>query len=198
MLLKLIVNHHKKIYDKPMIFIVGLGNPGEQFNYTRHNAGFMVIDFLAKKNQFPNFKLSKKYHALICEKDNIVLVKPQTFMNESGKSVKAILKNKHDASLLVIHDDIDLMLGNIKFSISGGSGGHKGIDSIIQHIASKDFARLKFGINNSTEKVKAEEIVLKKFNSEEKQIIEEMIEKSAQAIDFFIEHGIEKTMNQYN
>src|SRR3989338_2908928 len=117
-----------------MTIITGLGNPGEKFKHTRHNAGFMALDFFAKKNNFSEFKLSKKYNALISENvlnDNkIMLIKPQSFMNESGLAVKKITTHYKllTTHLIVVHDDIDLPLGKIKFSKDSGAGGHKGVD----------------------------------------------------------------------
>ena len=181
-----------------MLILVGLGNPGKKFDNTPHNAGFEALDFFAQKNDFPEFEFSKKYNSLISEKDDVLLAKPQTFMNESGVSVKEILKNKKEATLLVIHDDIDLPLGKIKFSQGNGAGGHKGVDSIIQHLGSKDFIRLKIGVGKEGEKIPAEEIVLKKFTKEEQEILQRIMEKSAQALNLLIEEGIEKTMNEYN
>jgi len=177
-----------------MILIVGLGNPGSKFNHTRHNTGFEALDFFAQKNGFPEFKNSKKHLALVAKKDDVVLVKPQTFMNESGNAVKS-LKMKAE-SLVVIHDDIDLELGKLKISNGSGAGGHKGVESIINALGTKDFTRFKIGI--ATGEHKAEEVVLKKFTPGEQTILQPVIEKTAQALDYFIEHGLEKTMNEYN
>src|SRR5688572_19296136 len=113
-----------------MIVIVGLGNPGEKFDHTKHNAGFAVLDFFAKKKQLPDFEVSKKYHSLISKTNSVLLAKPQTFMNESGLAVKSILKNQKESTIIVVHDDIDLPLGKIKIVQERGSAGHKGIESI--------------------------------------------------------------------
>lgn len=176
-----------------MIILIGLGNPGEKFKNTRHNVGFMVLDFFAQKNDFPEFTLSKKYQALVSEKDDVMLVKPETFMNESGKTAQAILKNK-EATLLVVQDDIDMTLGKIKFTQKSSSGGHKGIQSIIQNLGNNDSTRLKIGIATGDEK--AEEVVLKKFTEEELKNLN--IEKCAEALEHFITNGLEKTMNEYH
>src|SRR5579863_2309192 len=152
-----------------MFIIVGLGNPGKKFEKTRHNAGFMVLDFFAHKNEFPEFEISKKYESLVSEKNDVLLVKPQTFMNDSGRAVKEVLKNSKEAMLVVVHDDIDVPLGKIKFSKDSGAGGHKGVDSIIQHLGTKDFIRLKIGVK--TDESLAEEVVLKKFTKEEQKIL---------------------------
>ena len=161
------------------MLIVGLGNPGKKYKNTRHNVGFQVVDKFAKENDFPEFKLSKRYNSLISEKENIVLVKPQTFMNESGKAVKALLKNTMKTVLVVIHDDIDLPLGKIRISKNRGAAGHKGVESIIKEIGTKDFTRFRIGIQSKTEKPKnVEKYVLQKFGKEEKiikQVIQEII-----------------------
>src|SRR3989344_9557063 len=141
-----------------MIIIMGLGNPGEKFKNTRHNVGFEALDFFAKKNNFPDFELSKKYDALISssfakasadkENENILLVKPQTFMNESGKTAKQLMKNK-EAELVIVHDDIDLPLGKLKIIQERGAAGHKGIESIIQNVGNEGLIRFRIGIANN-------------------------------------------------
>ena len=181
-----------------MTIIMGLGNPGEKFNHTRHNAGFMALDLFAKEHNFPEFKASKKYHSLISEHDDIILAKPQTFMNDSGKAAASLLKNAPENTFIVIHDDIDLPLGKMKFSKDSGAGGHKGVDSIIQHLGNNNFMRLKIGIGQEGEKVKALEVVLKKFTPAEQKALDNIIEKSTKALSFLIENGLEKTMNEYN
>ncbi len=206
-----------------MIIIVGLGNPGEKFNHTPHNAGFEALDFFATKNEFPKFEFSKKYDALVCETENVLLVKPQMFMNESGKSVAAILKNmqgifpslargrkmnsssprslgnKKGAVLVVVHDDIDLPIGKIKISVGSGAGGHKGVASIIEHLGTKDFARIKIGICPLTGKPEGvESFVIKKFTQEEQEALEPVISKNAEALNVFINEGVEKAMNECN
>ena len=107
-----------------MTIIIGLGNPGEKFNNTRHNAGFMAVDFFAKKNNLPEFEMEKKYDALISKKGNILLAKPETFMNKSGSAVKKIAKN-NKGQIIVVHDDADLPVGKIKIAVNRGSAGHK-------------------------------------------------------------------------
>ncbi|OGZ65229.1 MAG: aminoacyl-tRNA hydrolase [Candidatus Staskawiczbacteria bacterium RIFCSPHIGHO2_02_FULL_43_16] len=178
-----------------MVIIVGLGNPGKKFENTRHNAGFMVLDFFAQQNNSPEFEVSKKYsQALISEKDDILLVKPQTFMNESGRAISNL--KFQISNLVVAHDDIDLQLGKIKFSKDSTSGGHKGVASIIQALGTKDFVRLKIGI--ATGDHKAEEVVLQKFSPQEQEILHEVIKKSSKALKCLIKSGLEKTMNEYN
>ncbi len=180
-----------------MIIIIGLGNPGEQYKNTRHNVGFMAVDEFAKKNNFPEFVIQKKSNALISEKDDIILVKPQTFMNESGKSVREILKNKNAENIIVIHDDIDLPLGKIKIVQGRGSAGHKGVESIIQNIGNEGLIRFRIGIAPQDD-VKAEKIVLKNFSEDEQEEINKILYKIDEAMNVFIKNGLEKTMNQYN
>ena len=165
-----------------MIIIAGLGNPGEKYKNTRHNVGFQVVNEFAKENNFPEFKLSKKSNALVSEnvlnEKKIIIIKPQTFMNESGKAVKALLKNTTRTVLVVIHDDIDLPLGKIRISKNRGSAGHKGVESIIKEIGTKDFTRFRIGVSSKTEKPKnVEKYVLQKFNKEEEKIIKEVIQE---------------------
>lgn len=178
--------------------IVGLGNPGAKFNNTPHNVGFEILDFFAEKNNFPEFKLSKKYGSLISENGDVLLAKPQTFMNESGVAVKKIISNTNNQMLIVVHDDIDLPLGKIKLSKDGGAGGHKGVESIIQHLGNNNFIQLKVGIGSKGEKEKALDVVLKKFSAKEKETLKQVIEKSSQALVYLIENGLEKAMNEHN
>jgi|SRR3989338_2115877 len=178
-----------------MTIIIGLGNPGEKFNNTRHNAGFMAVDFFAKKNELPEFEMEKKYDALISKKGNILLAKPETFMNKSGSAVKKIAKN-NKGQIIVVHDDADLPVGKIKIAVNRGSAGHKGIESIIKAVGNKNLVRFRLGISGG--KKSAEDIVLKKFSKKEMEEFETVIKKTANALDFFIENGLEKTMNEFN
>jgi len=187
-----------------MVIIIGLGNPGEKYKNTRHNVGFMAIDEFARKNDFPEFKLQKKSNALISEgiigDEKIVLAKPQTFMNDSGKAVRAITKPytlNPKPLLVVIHDDIDLPIGKIKIIKERGSAGHKGVESIIKNIGNDGLIRIRIGIGGPKD-VKAMKIVLKKFSAEEQKTIDRVLQKTADALNVFIKEGLEKTMNEYN
>ncbi len=192
-----------------MIIIIGLGNPGKKYKNTRHNIGFQIIDEFRKKNDLPEFKLSKKFNALISKeffvKKEIILVKPQTFMNNSGKAVKAIFNFQFsNKSLIIIHDDIDLPLGKIKIVKKRGSAGHKGVQSIIDELGTKNFVRLRVGIKatNSEQQTKnnlnVEKFVLQKFEKSEEKIVKEVIRQSCQAIKLAIKGGIEKAMQKFN
>ena len=180
-----------------MNIIIGLGNPGEQYKNTRHNVGFLAVDEFAKKHDFSEFKLQKKSKSEVSEKDEIILVKPQTFMNESGKSVREIIKNKPVNNIIVIHDDIDLPIGKIKIVQERGSAGHKGVESIIQNIGNEGLIRFRIGIG-SENKIEAMKVVLKNFSPEEQNKIDKVIQKTSKALDFFFKNGLEKTMNEYN
>lgn len=172
----------KKDTINTMNIIIGLGNPGKKFEHTRHNAGFEVLDFFAQQNGFPEFELSKKYESLISEKDNVILVKPQTFMNDSGRVVKELMKNK-EALLVIVRDDTDIELGKVKIAKDSGSGGHKGVESIIQTLGNNHFAQVKIGVSTGPEK--AEEVVLKKFTPEEYEILNKVIQQSAEILKTF-------------
>ena len=132
-----------------MIIIIGLGNPGKKFKDTRHNVGFEFIDQLAKKLEIKNWKKNKKANCFYFKFDEeIELVKPLTYMNNSGQTVKYIQKkhNLKSKDIIVIHDDIDIPLGKIKISEGSGAAGHKGVQSIIDAIGTKDFKRIRIGI----------------------------------------------------
>jgi PTH1 family peptidyl-tRNA hydrolase len=193
---------------KDMRIIVGLGNPGKKFEKTRHNLGFLVIENLKLKiKNFSDWKYEKKFKAEISRgrigNKKIILAKPQTFMNESGKSVKLLTRSYtlEPKNLIVIHDDIDLPLGKIKISIGRGSAGHKGVQSIIDELGTKNFVRFRIGIKPTTYNLRLttiENFVLQKFNKEEEKILKGVIERTCQAIEVAIKEGGEKAMQKYN
>ncbi len=153
-----------------MILIVGLGNPGKKYKNTRHNFGFQVIDALKIKNE------------------KIILFKPQTFMNESGQAVKKLIA-KHQlpiSNLLVVHDDIDLPLGTIKLVKNRGAAGHKGVQSIIDALGTKDFHRLRLGIRPEIKPRNVDKFVLQEFTKTENKVKKESIEKAVLAIELAI------------
>lgn len=186
-----------------MIIIIGLGNPGEKYKNTRHNVGFNAVDVFAEINNFPEFKLQKKANTLVSEhilgNEAVILVKPQTFMNESGKAVKEITSNTEAklSDIVVVHDDIDLPVGKIKIVKDRGSAGHKGVESIIQNIGNDGLVRIRIGIG-AENKVEAKKIVLKNFSKDEQELVDQAIKKTSEALDVFINEGLEKTMNEFN
>jgi PTH1 family peptidyl-tRNA hydrolase len=183
--------------------IVGLGNPGEKYELTRHNLGFRVIDKIAADFDFPELKLASKFKAEMLEKtidrEKIILAKPQTFMNDSGKAVVQISQfyKIEPENILVIHDELDLPLGKLRISFDKSSGGHKGVQSIIDQLGRKDFFRFRIGIGQA-EKIDEKDFVLGKFLEEEKEIIEKAIEKSALAVKTALGEGIKKTISKSN
>jgi len=189
-----------------MKLIVGLGNPGRKFEKTRHNLGFMVLDEFAKKKKFPKFKLKKEFLAMISEKKigekKIVLAKPQTFMNNSGKSVKFLIENwkLKSENLIVVHDDLDIPFGKIKISFGRGSAGHKGVQSIIDEIGTKDFVRVRVGIGTANNRAKSNKknLVLQKFSKKEEKILKKVIDLTCKAIEISIKEGAEKAMSEFN
>jgi len=181
-----------------MILIVGLGNPGQKYQKTRHNLGRLIVSRWRKIVRFPNFKFQKKFNALISkgnfDKNEIILALPETFMNLSGKSIK-LLNSKfkiQNSNLWVIHDDIDLPLGKIRISKGRGAAGHRGVESIIRAINSKNFVRFRIGIMPKNGKPKnAEDFVLQKFNKGERKIIKKVIQKTIGAIEMALKVGLE-------
>ena len=169
-----------------MILIVGLGNPGKKYQETRHNLGFQVVDELG-------FLKDKK----------IILTKPKTFMNLSGKAVKSLMTEYKvpPLSLWVIHDDIDLPLGKIKIVKNRGAAGHKGVESIIKELKTKNFIRFRIGIKPKPYTLSPktlDKFVLQKFNKDEERVVKEVIKKSVEAIGVVLKEGLEKAMSKYN
>jgi len=192
-----------------MILIVGLGNPGNKFRLTRHNTGWMVLDLLQRKWEkeynFSRWKESKKVKSKISQgeiKDQkVILAKPLTFMNLSGQAIKSLISyyKISPKNLLVIHDDIDIELNKIKLSKNRNAAGHKGVFSTIKELKTKDFQRLRIGINPKGYKPKnAERFVILKFNKVEMKTIRNGIKKAAEATEIIIDEGIDKAMNKFN
>jgi len=182
-----------------MIIIIGLGNPGVKFEKTPHNIGFNSIDKFAEQNSFPDFKIDKKSNSLTSENESVILVKPQTFMNESGKAVKAIIKNRSVEMLVVIHDDIDLPLGEIKIVKNRGSAGHKGVESIIESIGNENLIRIRIGVISASGKpAEPEQFVLRKFSESEQKEADKAILKATATLDILIKEGLDRAMNEHN
>ena len=164
-----------------MYLIVGLGNPGKKYEKARHNVGFLVLDEFQKEHGFPEFTLLKKHTSLISKdilnETEALLAKPQTFMNNSGKAVRSFMATK--PNLIVVHDDIDIPLGKMKVSENRGSAGHKGVDSIIQALGTKNFTRIRVGIQPAKGKPSnVETFVLKKFTLTENPFLQSAIKEA--------------------
>ena len=220
-----------------MFIVVGLGNPGKKYQKTRHNLGFLALDALRKESDFPDFHISKKFNALISEGEiagrKTLLVKPQTFMNNSGTAVKKIIGNWKPfgklrpsapsglsprdeclrlrleevvsraepleiGNLLVVHDDIDLPLGELKISQNRGSAGHKGVESIIKALKTKGFVRFRIGAKPAVGPMDAENFVLGNFTKTEEKIIKKTLNNVVWTIKAVVTEGVEKAMNEHN
>ena len=168
--------------------IIGLGNPGEEYELTRHNCGFMAAQYLIDKNDFPQFKSSPDLESLISKKGKIIIALPQTFMNNSGRAVRKIKDYyKIDTeNILIIHDDVDFSLGKIKLSYNRGSAGHRGIQSIINSLKTKSFSRCRVGISPIRKKIKAEEIVLKKLSKNDQILFADTLKDINNALQPFL------------
>ena len=184
--------------------LIGLGNPEPKYDHTRHNIGFEVVDYLADKWGFI-WQKNNKFNALFTEgitptKQKIRLVKPLTYMNNSGQSVRAVLNwYKLDPNdVLVIYDDMDLPFGRLRFRLSGSAGGHNGMKSIINHLGSQKFPRLRLGIGKSGGKIATIGHVLGKFSSAEKKVLPELMKVLEEALILSFRDGLEKTMSLYN
>ncbi len=194
-------------YLRMSIVIVGLGNPGKEYEKTRHNAGRSAVELVASSNDFDDFVLNGKSKALTTKgnigTESTVLVLPETMMNLSGKAVAAFVKSQKAAkNLLVIHDDLDLPLGTIKMVFGRGSGGHKGVESVMRAIKTKDFARLRIGISavgkkNQAKKVQGEEKVIKqvigKWKPSEEVVFKKVLKKVAETVRLFATSGIDSS-----
>lgn len=181
-----------------MKLIVGLGNIGDKYCFTRHNAGFMVLDKWALDNNI-SFREEKKLKCFIAKMGDNLLIKPTTFMNLSGEAVRAVMDYyKIDVKdILIVYDDIALDLGRIRFRANGSDGGHNGIKSIIKHVGTKEFDRLKIGIGPQPN-IPSENYVLQNFPKEQHDELKNILIKADKAIEFYLENGIQKAQNQFN
>jgi len=185
-----------------LYIIVGLGNPGKEYEKTRHNVGFMAIDKLAGKYSIEITK--EKHKALIgtgiIEGEKVILVKPQTFMNLSGEAASEVMNfYKEDLkNFIVVFDDIDLPVGTIRIKERGSAGTHNGVKSLVNELGSQEFKRVKVGIGSNKGKMDLVSYVLGKFSTEELNEIEKSTDKAVNAIEIMIKDGVAKAMNDYN
>ena len=185
-----------------MYFIVGLGNPGLQYENTRHNVGFLTIDYLAEKHNINVKKLKHKalYGQGEISDQKVMLIKPQTYMNNSGESVRDF-KNFYkfdDDKLIVILDDIDIDFGKIRIKKKGSAGTHNGMKSIIYQTQTDKFPRIKISVGQKPEYMDLANFVLSGFNGKDVDIVREEIIMAADAIEMMLETNIDKAMNKYN
>ncbi len=185
-----------------MKLIAGLGNPGKQYEDTRHNVGFKVIDKLCEKwgLTLNKTKFNGLYAKEMINGKKVILLKPLTYMNLSGEAISPLMDYyKIPAeNLLVIYDELDLPVGKIRLRFKGSAGGHNGLKSIIKHIGTEEFKRIRIGISRPPEGRSVVDHVLGKFTQEEQPVINEMIEKSADAAAMWLEKPFLEVMNMYN
>lgn len=186
-----------------MYIIAGLGNPGGKYDHTRHNTGFEVIDILSDKW---DIKVTARKHKALCGTgivggEKVMLMKPETFMNLSGESVKdAVDFYKSDVrdKLIVVYDDVDLPVGKLRIRPSGSAGGHNGMKDIISRIGTEDFTRVRVGVGARPEEFDLVDWVLSRFSPEDEKIMEEVRKKAADSIEDILSCGADHAMSRYN
>ncbi len=184
-----------------MKLIVGLGNPGVRYQWNRHNVGFQVTDRLAER--FSLLISTKRFKALYgkgrIDSEEVLLAKPLTYMNRSGEAVREILDFFHTGveELIVIHDDLDLAFGRLRFKRRGGDGGHQGVRSIIENLGGNDFIRLKIGIGRPLPGVDPADYVLTSFDKAERILLEDILSRAAESVAVMLVEGLETPMNRY-
>ncbi len=184
--------------------IVGLGNPEDKYERTRHNIGFAAVDALAKTWQL-SWQNHRRFQGLFAEGSGtggrkVRLLKPLTYMNRSGQSVRAVMDwyKLSPESLLIIYDDMDLPLGRLRLRLEGSAGGHNGMKSLISHLGCQNFPRLRIGIGKSTEKPETISHVLGRFSGEETAVITQVLQLTVEAVELSLKEGVEKAMSLYN
>lgn len=192
--------------------IVGLGNPGGEYAHTRHNAGRIVLEEFRTAQNLPDWEKKKTYDALVSKGEafgrEVLLIEPETFMNASGKSLLSLVKSKKQAEqLVVIHDDIDLPLGTWKLSFDRGSGGQKGVESIMAMLKTKAFIRVRIGVLPATPTgkpkkpkgaVAVEKFILGKFKEDEITVLTKIGGDVVKGIETLFADGLERAMNRFN
>ena len=188
---------------EPLHLIVGLGNPGAAYAQTRHNAGFLLVEKLAA-NWKSGWTNEKKFQARVARAERggnkVLLAEPQTFMNLSGEAVGALVQFYQlplEKSLVVV-DDADLPLGEIRLRPAGGSGGHHGLESVAQHLGAKNYARLRIGIGRKDEARQITGHVLGVFSAAENVLLEKVLERAAGQLECWLSAGLQKAMSQFN
>ncbi|MDY4787980.1 MAG: aminoacyl-tRNA hydrolase [Bacilli bacterium] len=180
-----------------MKLIVGLGNPGIEYQNSRHNVGFMVVDRFVEVNHLAPFKQFKK--GLISKNSDFILLKPQTYMNLSGESVREVMDyfkiNQED--IIVIQDDLDIPLGSLRLRDKCSAGGHNGIKNIIMHLGNDNFKRMRIGVSKN-KNIDTKDYVLSSFNKEEMEVLNPIIDKAIEALQKWSKEPFNKIMNNYN
>ena len=186
---------------RPRIRVVaGLGNPGRDLERTRHNLGFEVVDFLKGKSDFVAGEGDYYRCDTVISSVKIVLLKPTTYMNRSGIAFRQIVEEEDlsPKEILIVADDFNLSLGRIRLRLSGSDGGHNGLASVIYHLGTEDFPRIRLGIGPVPGNVAAEEFVLERFKQNEIASAEKMVERAVNAVSIWLEEGFEKSASVFN
>ena len=196
------VFHRKEEDEKAMYIIAGLGNPTKEYEKTRHNVGFEVIDVLADRlfTSVDEKKFKGYYGKAVIGGEKVILLKPQTFMNLSGESVRAAADfYKVDPDhIIVVYDDVSLDVGQLRIRTKGSAGGHNGIKNIIAHLGTQEFPRIKVGVGAKPPKMDLAAYVLSRFGAEEQKIMDEAFGEAAEAAVMMMTTGAERAMNHYN
>jgi PTH1 family peptidyl-tRNA hydrolase len=188
---------------EPLHLIVGLGNPGAEYKKTRHNAGFLLVEELAARWRV-EWKNERRFHVRLARAEHqehpVLLCQPQTFMNASGEAVGALMKfyRLPRTRLLVVVDDADLPLGGIRLRPGGSSGGHHGLESIEQHLGSREFERLRLGIGRREGAREITDYVLSRFDRAEAALMQKVLDRAADQAECWLTGGVQKAMNQFN
>jgi len=177
------------------MLIVGLGNPGPNYEFTRHNIGFLVIDELTKRHNAQKLS-SSSFQGEIFKFSNHFLLKPQTFMNLSGNSIVAVKNFYKVEKVVIIHDDLDLPFGTLRFKHGGGHGGHNGLKSTDEKI-SREYTRVRMGIGKPEHKGEVSSYVLSNFSEEESKYIDDWISHASNAVEFLLKNSLEDTSSKY-
>lgn len=197
----------QNVVDQPTgrhgpFIIAGLGNPGRKFEHNRHNVGFMLLNRLSKKLGESFGKVEGK--ALVCkvnfQGERIILIKPQTYMNNSGMSISSLVRFYQVSleNLLVTYDDVDLPFGVLRLRPSGGSGGQNGMQSIIEHLGTEDFPRMRIGTGRPPGRMDAADYVLQDFTVQETELLNDILDRGVEAVLTFISSGLDMAMNVFN
>lgn len=186
-----------------MYIVVGLGNPTKEYEGTRHNVGFDVIDAIADKY---NIEMTERKHRAFCGKglvagQRVILVKPQTYMNLSGESVRSVLdfyKVDEESELIVIYDDVSLGVGQLRIRKKGSAGGHNGIKNIIQHLGHNVFQRIKVGVGEKPKEYDLADYVLGHFSKEDKEMMKDGYKRAVEAVEMLVMGDVDGAMNEFN
>jgi PTH1 family peptidyl-tRNA hydrolase len=194
------------------MIILGLGNPGEEYKDTRHNAGRMALTLFAKKQEFEDFEFNKKSNALVTDgkvgKNKAILVLPETFMNKSGESARAFVKfPKQAKNMIVVHDDLDIPLGKFKVSFNKSSGGHRGVESVIKAVKTQEFYRIRIGVSPATASGKIKKpsgddlinnFIVASFKPKEMDDMKKVLKNVVLALEMAVSENVDKAMSEFN